>query len=65
MIGDDYDKLVAALRPLARVVEWLPEGTEDNVYLGTQIRGVDNDLTPTIGECRAALRLLQQLGEEE
>jgi len=54
----EREQLRAALQPLARVVPWLPEGKDDDVYLGTQLRGVDNDVTPTLGECRRAAELL-------
>ncbi len=52
-------ELESALRPLARCVPWLPDGTEDDVYLGTQLRGMDNDVTPSIGQCRRAAKLLK------
>ena len=54
----ENERLRAALKPLARAAEWLPDGTEDDVYLGTQLRGLDNDTTPTVGEIRHAANLL-------
>ena len=57
----EVEELRAALAPLARVVPWLPDDTENDVYLGTQLRGVDNDSTPTIGECRHAYAMLAAL----
>lgn len=55
-------ELRAALKPLARPVPWFPDGKEDDVYLGTQIAGLDNDVTPSVGECRRAAELLARTG---
>lgn len=54
----ENERLRELLKPLARCVPWLPDGKGDEVYLGTQIRGMDNDVTPTVGECRAAAEFL-------
>ncbi len=62
----DSEKLARAiplLKLLARVAYWVPEGTEDEVYLGTQLNGIDNDVTPTIGECRNAAAFLEEIGQ--
>lgn len=53
-------ELEEALRPLADVTYWIEPNVTDDVYLGTQLNGVDNDVTPTIGECRLAARLLEK-----
>lgn len=62
-VADRVRELEEALRPLARVVPWLPDGKDDGVYIGTQIRGVDDDTTPTVGDCRRAASLLAPNGE--
>jgi hypothetical protein len=53
------EELEAALAPLARPVTSFPDGTDDGVYLGTQLKHMDNDCTPTVGECRRAFVLLE------
>lgn len=55
---DRVAELEAASLPCVRVLQWLPDGKGDDVYLGTQIRGVDNDCTPTLGELRRLAQLL-------
>lgn len=56
----ERNELLEGVKPLARPAPWFPDGTEDAVYLGTQLRGMDNDVTPTVGECRRAAELVEK-----
>lgn len=61
MTEEQQQRAVELIRWLARPANWFPDGTEDNVYLGTQLRGMDSDVTPTVGQCRAALTFLEEV----
>jgi hypothetical protein len=63
----DKEKLAKAielLRPLARPARWFWDNERDDIYLGTQLQGIAIDVTPTVGECRAAARFLEEIAGE-